>query len=556
MKTSGVWQAVTRMVGRWFVPMLLPCAVLAQGVPSAAQIVAPVSQGVPSAAQIVTSAKQGDAAPEQGNAPALFAQHCASCHGVDRFGGTGPALLPESLARLRPAAAKTTIRDGRVATQMPAFGTTLQDPQIQGLIDYIYSAPAQKPEWGDEQIRASRIVNDRQLSDKPVFQADMMNLFIVVETGDHHAMVLDGDRLEPIKRFQTRYALHGGPKFSPDGRYVYFASRDGWVSKYDIWNLEMVAEIRVGINTRNIAVSGDGRYVLAANYLPHTVVVLNAKDLTLLKSIPAVDEKGTSSRVSAVYDAAPRKSFIVALKDVPELWEISYDDAAPPIYAGLVHDYKMGEALGLPGKLNPRRTPLASALDDFFFDQSYTNVIGASREGQAQVVNLNVRRKIADLDLTGMPHLGSGITWDLAGRPVMATPNLKEGLVTVIDMQDWKVVRQIRTPGPGFFMRSHENTPYAWTDVFMGKDKDTLQIVDKQSLEIVRTLTPAPGKTAAHVEFSRDGKYALVSVWETDGELVVYDSATFEIVKRLPMNKPSGKYNVYNKISRSAGTSH
>jgi hypothetical protein len=27
-------------------------------------------------------------------------------------------------------------------------------------------------------------------------------------------------------------------------------------------------------------------------------------------------------------------------------------------------------------------------------------------------------------------------------------------------------------------------------------------------------------------------------------------------VKRLPMNKPSGKYNVYNKITRSAGTSH
>ncbi|MNX99706.1 Cytochrome D1 heme domain protein [compost metagenome] len=73
---------------------------------------------------------------------------------------------------------------------------------------------------------------------------------------------------------------------------------------------------------------------------------------------------------------------------------------------------------------------------------------------------------------------------------------------------------------------------------------------------MARTLTPSPGKVAAHTEFTRDGRYALVSVWDTDGALVVYDASTFQEVKRLPMNKPSGKYNVYNKTTRSAGTSH
>jgi DNA-binding beta-propeller fold protein YncE len=111
---------------------------------------------------------------------------------------------------------------------------------------------------------------------------DMMNLFIVVETGDHHVTVLDGDKLEPIHRFPSRYALHGGPKFTPDGRYVFFASRDGWITKFDIWNLKVVAEIRAGINTRNVAVSGDGKYLAVANYLPHTLVLLDA-DLNLLK---------------------------------------------------------------------------------------------------------------------------------------------------------------------------------------------------------------------------------------------------------------------------------
>lgn len=492
------------------------------------------------------------------DAPQLFLRYCAECHGGDRLGGTGPALLPESLERLKRQDALKTVAEGRIATRMAAFGGSLSTEEIQALVDYIYTPLLQAPVWKDEQIRASRIEVHKpgSLPDRPIFQADMLNLFVVVETGDHHATLLDGDTFEPIKRFPTRFSLHGGPKFSPDGRYVYFASRDGWVSKFDIWNLEYIAETRVGINTRNIAVSSDGRYVMAANYLPHTLVILDAADLSLIKTIAATDTKGQSSRVSAVYDAAPRRSFIIALKDVPEMWEVSYDDHAPPIYPGLVHDYRMEEGLGIPGKFNPRRALLETVLDDFFFDQSYTLLIGASRDGKGQVVNLDLHAKVADLPLPGMPHLGSGITWEWQGRPVLASPNLKEGMVTVIDMQRWQVVKQIKTPGPGFFMRSHEKTRYAWTDVFNGLKKDTLQLIDKQTLEIAATITPSPGKTAAHVEFTRDGRYALVSIWENDGALVVYDAQSLREIKRLPMNKPSGKYNVYNKITRSAGTSH
>jgi hypothetical protein len=138
----------------------------------------------------------------------------------------------------------------------------------------------------------------------------------------------------------------------------------------------------------------------------------------------------------------------------------------------------------------------------------------------------------------------------------MATPHLKAGQISVIDLQAWSVVRTIETPGPGFFMRSHENTPFAWTDGMLGPRKDTMAIIDKRTLEVVRTLTPAPGKTAAHVEFDKTGRFALVSVWETEGALVIYDAATFAEVKRIPMSRPSGKYNVWNKITFSDGTSH
>ena len=191
------------------------------------------------------------------------------------------------------------------------------------------------------------------------------------------------------------------------------------------------------------------------------------------------------------------------------------------------------------------------------FDPTYEHIIGAARNAKnGQVVNLDVGRKIANIDLPGLPHLGSGITWDYRGVPVVATPNLREAIVSVIDMNTWETLKRIDTLGPGFFMRSHENSRYAWVDVFFGPNRDAVHVIDKQSLKIVKTLRPAPDKTAAHVEFTRDGRFALLSIWDMDGALVVYDADTLEEVKRLPMKKPSGKYNVYNKITRSRGTSH
>jgi cytochrome c2/DNA-binding beta-propeller fold protein YncE len=491
----------------------------------------------------------------------LFTEHCAACHGADRLGGVGPALLPENLGRLAGARAAAVIADGRPATQMPGFSETLDKSEIAALTAYISAPLAAVPPWGERQIVESRIVHAAPPSLlRPAYQADPLNLFVVVETGDHHATILDGDRFESLARFPTRFALHGGPKFTPDGRYVFFMSRDGWVAKYDLWSLALLAEVRAGINSRNIAISKDGKHIAVANYLPHSLVILSTADLSVERIFEAKDKNGRSSRVSAVYQALPRDSFVAALKDVPEIWEIATDPAAPPVYTGLVHSHERGMVEALPvgqGLFALRRIEVPEPLDDFFFDPPYRNLIGSARDGAAAVVvNLSVGRAIKRLGLPGLPHLGSGIAWTWNKRPVMATPHLKEGKISVLDMQDWSVVKVIDTPGPGFFMRSHEGSPYAWTDGMLGPAKDTMTIIDKRTLEIVRKVTPVPGKTAAHVEFDRHGRFALVSVWERDGALVVYDAATFAEIKRIPMSRPSGKYNVWNKITFSDGTSH
>ena len=465
-----------------------------------------------------------------------YATHCAACHGPDRLGGLGPALLPQNMGRLRGEAISKVIAEGREATQMAGFAQTLNKDEIAALTAFVSRPPEKPPVWGATEIAASRVI-ERPIEklDKPRFSADPLNLFVVVETGDHHATILDGDSFMPMTRFPTRFALHGGPKFTPDGRFVFFMSRDGWVEKYDIWTLQKIGEVRAGVNARNIALSSDGKHIAVANYLPNTLVVLSADDLTLEKIYEATDSAGKPSRVSAVYQARPRDSFVVALKDAPEIWEIGTRDKALPL----------------------RRIPVEEPLDDFFFDPSYRHVMGSAREGAAsRAYDLDKGVKVADFALPGLPHLGSGITFAHEGRTVMATQHLRSGLISVIGLDDWKVVKTIPTPGPGFFMRSHESTPYAWTDAMMSKAKDTMSILDKRTLELVRQVTPRPGKTAAHVEFDRTGKHVLVSIWEDPGELIVYDAATFAEVKRLPMRKPSGKYNVYNKITFSEGTSH
>ena len=56
-----------------------------------------------------------------------------------------------------------------------------------------------------------------------------------------------------------------------------------------------MAEVRAGLNMRNVAVSGDGRWVMAANYLPRNAVLFDA-DLNLVRNYPATSLDGKRAR--------------------------------------------------------------------------------------------------------------------------------------------------------------------------------------------------------------------------------------------------------------------
>ncbi|MCW8909364.1 MAG: cytochrome c, partial [Gammaproteobacteria bacterium] len=104
----------------------------------------------------------------------LFKTHCAICHGANRLGLMGPALLPENLKRLRKKQAVNTIMNGRPATQMPAFKDKLKPAEIDDLVSFIYTPLKETPHWAEKEIWGSQIIySDAQnLPDKPVWDAD------------------------------------------------------------------------------------------------------------------------------------------------------------------------------------------------------------------------------------------------------------------------------------------------------------------------------------------------------------------------------------------------
>ena len=488
---------------------------------------------------------------------ALYAEHCASCHAESRLGGTGPALIPQTLRRMFGPKLEKVITQGRAATQMPAFGDTLSDEEIAAIAAYLAQPLAEIPSWTAEDIGGTRaMAEDYAPAASPVFKADPMNITLVVETGDSHVSVLDGDTFEVLDRFPTPFAVHGGPKFTPDGHFVFVMSRDGWVQKYDIWSLAEVGRVRAGLNSRNIAISGDGKWLAVANYLPMTLTILATEDLSVAKVIDVTGKDGTPSRVSAVYQAPPRESWILALKDIPEVWEVFYGPN-PPICG-----YHSRSPVRRPAD---HAGPVPGAQDQ--------------GEGQARRLLLRPDLRVPDRRLARDPNRPGhrpgdqdesrpistcpacrisalGSPWKWGDKTVMATPHLRGSMISIIDMENWKTIKQLKTLGPGFFMRSHKNSRYAWADVFFGPNRDVMHIIDKETLEIVKTLRPEPGATVAHTEFTKDGSHALVSIWEDDGAVIVYDAKTLQEVRRLPMRKPSGKYNIWNKITFEEGTSH
>lgn len=436
----------------------------------------------------------------------------------------------------------------RVSRARARLVALTRDAILTCAVTLLAASGARAAAWLESDIRASRVVRatPANASGGQLGAARGVasgNLFAAVETGDNYITLLDGDRFNVLHRLPTRAALRGEPAFSADGRSLYFATGDGWIVKFDLGNLQVSAEIRVGIETRDLAMSRNGKFLAVANSQPNTLVLLDA-DLNLQKVLPVRNRENTaSSSIAVLRDAASRQSFVAVLQDLPEAWEISYDPAAEDLPAGMIHDFQYKEGAFIPGFLNPRRTILAEPLDQFILVNDANEMFAAGRiSGAGQVIHLDVRKKIAELDVPARSGFGGVAAFQWQGRRVLALPGREDG-ITIIDLAGGRRLQSLPLAGPGRAVHTHERTPYLWADSALSTARDTLTVFDKRTLEKFAEIRPDPGKTVANVAFTRDGRFAIACLVERKSEggaLIVIDALTLREIRRIPADRPAG----------------
>lgn len=442
----------------------------------------------------------------------VYLEHCASCHHPKRYGISGPPVLPEYFGRKKHKDIAAIVRDGLVATNMPGYKGVLTESEIDEVSSYMMT-PAEEPVWGADEMMKSRTVTEAAPTDKKS-PYDLTNFFMIVEGGAGRVHFMDGDTFTLLDSVKAG-AIHGGPKFDKDLRFSYIVSRDGWVTKYDIVGLKKAGSIRAGISSRNIAISSDSRTLAIANLLPSNLVII---DTETMKPVKTIEAEGT---FGAVYSLPEKGEFVVSMKDRPELFVI---------------DDKSFEA---------RKITVDQPFTDYFIEPDEVHLVGTSRDGgHMTVVDVRTGKTVKTIRVpSGMPHLASAAVWKDGNVYLAAFPTIGKPLLTVLDLNTFEVKKEIRIKGPGFFARTHDDIPRLWVDT----GTDTIQLIDKKSLEVVAEVVPEKGKKAMHIEFTKDGGRALVSVWEDDGAVKIYDTKTLELLKSLPFKKPIGKYNATNK---------
>lgn len=210
------------------------------------------------------------------------------------------------------------------------------------------------------------------------------------------------------------------------------------------WQLQHTVEFATPAHA--LAASPNGRWVAAAH----------GEQLSLLDASGAVVqvlegsnlERGLRGAATALFVLPQRRSFVVAWPALGEVWEISFDPQAAPIFDGLVHDYRMGEAIAKPGYLGARRAPLGRPLPDFSFADARVPWLAGMLGAEVVVMHLDVRRHIAALRADAAHPAGAALR-RVTRRPGAFEWWLPAGHeIHVFDTARWQRTAVHTLPGP------------------------------------------------------------------------------------------------------------
>lgn len=507
----------------------------------------------------------------------VYFEQCAGCHGVLRKGATGKSLEPH----WKKTAADGAVTEGGTLAlgqerleKIIAYGTEggmnnfeniLTPEEIKDLATYIQIDPPKPPEMSIADMMETRkiYVDPADYPTAPLHGRNWENFFVVIERDVGKVAVIDGDTHEVLAHIPTGYAVHvmkATEHHSIDepenpGRFWYTMGRDGKMTKIDLWqNPEnmLVAEVKIAYDARDVAVSGDGKYVIGGGYWPPHFAIVDAvtmepKKVVSTRGMNVDGEYVEESRVAAIYTTPHEPTWLVAVKELGQIWQVDYTDI---------------------DNLRIEMIDNSKFLHDGFFDPTGRYFqIAANASNQMVVVDSKTRKLEAIIDTQARPHPGPGANWiDPNCGPVGGTTHLGVGIVTVWGNDPeghpdnaWKICHEVETDGPGLFIRTHETSDYVWADQTLHPEPEiqqSIKVISKETGEVVKTiqLTDIEGYVATHFEFNQDGSEVWVSVWnrsdsKTDnGEIVVFDAKTLEEKTRIKgLFAPTGKFNVFNR---------
>ncbi len=317
---------------------------------------------------------------------------------------------------------------------------------------------------------------------------------------------------------------HASVVFSRDERYAFVFGRDGGLTKVDILAGKVVNRVVQGGNSVGGAISQDGRLVAVANYVPGGVKVFDAETLDLVADIPATAADGSTSKVIGLVDA-PGNRFVFTLYDAGETW---IADMADPTAPKLTKFTDIG-ALPYDALITGNGRYYIAGL----FGEDGLSLLDMwnPQAGMRRILD-GYGRGEEPLPVYKMPHLEG---WAVAGN-YAALPAVGRHEVLLLDMNTWREAGRIPVYGQPVFAVARPDGRQVWVN-FAHPLNDTVQVIDLPSRKIVATLKP--GKAVLHMEFTPRGEQVWVSVRDAD-KVVIYDTATLQPVKELPVMKPSG----------------
>ena len=308
-----------------------------------------------------------------------------------------------------------------------------------------------------------------------------------------------------------------------DARYAFVFGRDGGLTKVDLLQAKIVKRIMQSGNSIGGAISQDGRLVAVSNYEPGGVKVFNTETLDLVADIPATISAGKHSKVIGLVDA-PGKRVVFALYDMGEIWIADMSSPNPP----KITKFKSIGLQPYDGLITPDGRYYIAGL--FGEDGLALLDLWHPEKGVKRILDGYGRGK-KKLPVFKMPHLEG---WAIADNYAFL-PAVGRHEVLVVETNGWTQVGTIPVHGQPVFVIAQPDNRHLWVN-FAFPDNDTLQVIDTESLKLVKTLKP--GKGVLHMEFTPRGESVWASVRDED-RVEIYDTTSFEKQAEIAADKPS-----------------